>query len=110
MYPCGPAISFVACFWFFPQNEHDRRFPGSGTRPLYPGGSTGQRASAWLVLALRARKMGNWRDKKLLKGAVITWERDWELLTGWKRWLVGGRRLVTKVTETSAALVPLSGT
>ncbi len=21
-------------------------------------------------------------------GAVITWERDWELLTGWKRWLV----------------------
>jgi hypothetical protein len=19
---------------------------------------------------------------------VITWERDWELLTGWKRWLV----------------------
>lgn len=25
---------------------------------------------------------------KLLKGAVTTWERDWELLTGWKRWLV----------------------
>ncbi|HEY6313173.1 MAG TPA: alpha/beta hydrolase [Streptosporangiaceae bacterium] len=25
---------------------------------------------------------------KLLRGAVITWERDWELLTGWKRWLV----------------------
>jgi hypothetical protein len=22
------------------------------------------------------------------EGAVITWERDWELLTGWKRWLV----------------------
>jgi hypothetical protein len=28
------------------------------------------------------------RDGKLLKGAVITWERDWKLLTGWKRWLV----------------------
>ena len=21
-------------------------------------------------------------------GAVATWERDWELLTGWKRWLL----------------------
>jgi hypothetical protein len=21
-------------------------------------------------------------------GAVTTWERDWELLTGWKRWLL----------------------
>ena len=28
------------------------------------------------------------RDWKLLRSAVITWERDWELLTGWKRWLV----------------------
>ena len=28
------------------------------------------------------------RDWKLLRAAVITWERDWELLTGWKRWLV----------------------
>jgi Platelet-activating factor acetylhydrolase, isoform II len=28
------------------------------------------------------------RDWKLLRGAVTTWERDWELLTGWKRWLV----------------------
>jgi dienelactone hydrolase len=27
----------------------------------------------------------NW---KLMRSAVITWERDWELLTGWKRWLV----------------------
>jgi dienelactone hydrolase len=25
---------------------------------------------------------------KRLKGAVTTWERDWGLLTGWKRWLV----------------------
>jgi hypothetical protein len=25
---------------------------------------------------------------KRLRGAVSTWERDWELLTGWKRWLV----------------------
>jgi dienelactone hydrolase len=28
------------------------------------------------------------REWKLRRGAVITWERDWELLTGWKRWLV----------------------
>ncbi len=28
------------------------------------------------------------RDWKLQRGAVITWERDWELLTGWRRWLV----------------------
>ena len=27
------------------------------------------------------------RDRKLLAGAD-TWERDWRLLTGWKRWLV----------------------
>jgi dienelactone hydrolase len=27
-------------------------------------------------------------DGKHVKGAVLTWERDWELLTGWKRWLV----------------------
>ena len=28
------------------------------------------------------------RDWKLLRGAVSTWERDWALLTGWKRWLL----------------------
>jgi dienelactone hydrolase len=28
------------------------------------------------------------REWKLRRSAVITWERDWELLTGWKRWLV----------------------
>jgi dienelactone hydrolase len=28
------------------------------------------------------------RDWKLLRSAVITWERDWKLLTGWRRWLV----------------------
>jgi dienelactone hydrolase len=28
------------------------------------------------------------RAWKLQRSAVITWERDWELLTGWKRWLV----------------------
>jgi dienelactone hydrolase len=27
------------------------------------------------------------RERNLLSG-VMTWERDWELLTGWKRWLV----------------------
>ena len=28
------------------------------------------------------------RDWKRRRAAVITWERDWELLTGWRRWLV----------------------
>ena len=28
------------------------------------------------------------RDRKLMKGGAATWERDWKLLTGWKRWLV----------------------
>jgi dienelactone hydrolase len=28
------------------------------------------------------------RDWKVLRGAVATWERDWTLLTGWKRWLL----------------------
>jgi dienelactone hydrolase len=28
------------------------------------------------------------REWKLRRGAVVTWERDWDLLTGWKRWLV----------------------
>jgi dienelactone hydrolase len=28
------------------------------------------------------------RDWKRLRGSVSTWERDWELMTGWKRWLV----------------------
>jgi hypothetical protein len=28
------------------------------------------------------------REWKIRRGAVTTWERDWELLTGWKRWLV----------------------
>jgi hypothetical protein len=23
-----------------------------------------------------------------VKGSVLTWQRDWELMTGWKRWLV----------------------
>jgi Platelet-activating factor acetylhydrolase, isoform II len=27
-------------------------------------------------------------DGKHVKGSVLTWQRDWELLTGWKRWLV----------------------
>ena len=28
------------------------------------------------------------REWKLLRGAVSTWEHDWTLLTGWKRWLL----------------------
>ena len=27
-------------------------------------------------------------DGKHVKGSVLTWERDWVLLTGWRRWLV----------------------
>jgi len=27
-------------------------------------------------------------DGKHVKSSVITWELDWDLLTGWKRWLV----------------------
>src|ERR1700730_10933130 len=40
MYTPGPAINFLTCFWFFPQNEHARRSPEPGTRPLYLGSST----------------------------------------------------------------------
>src|SRR5262249_37908351 len=29
MYTPGPAISFLTCFWLFPQNEHLRRSPPS---------------------------------------------------------------------------------
>jgi Platelet-activating factor acetylhydrolase, isoform II len=28
------------------------------------------------------------REWKQLRGSVTTWERDWALMTGWKRWLV----------------------
>jgi predicted dienelactone hydrolase len=28
------------------------------------------------------------REWKVLAGAVMTWERDWKRMTGWKRWLV----------------------
>jgi hypothetical protein len=28
------------------------------------------------------------REWKLRRGAVVTWERDWTLLTGWRRWLL----------------------
>jgi len=37
IYALGPAISFLTCFWLFPQNEHERWFPASGTRSLYRG-------------------------------------------------------------------------
>ncbi|HEY1920062.1 MAG TPA: alpha/beta hydrolase [Streptosporangiaceae bacterium] len=36
----------------------------------------------------RAGAVTNMRDWKLLRGSVVTWEWDWEHLTGWKRWLV----------------------
>jgi len=46
MYTCGPAINFLTCFWLFPQNEHNRRLPESGTRPLYSGGRARPAGSA----------------------------------------------------------------
>jgi len=45
--------------------------PGSGGIPG-SGGTVPERTRAW----------------KLLGGPVATWERDWEHLTGWRRWLV----------------------
>src|ERR1700742_223548 len=40
MYTPGPAISFLTCFWLFPQNEHFSRSPPSPnfatTGPLSP--------------------------------------------------------------------------
>ena len=33
MYTLGPAISFLICFWCFPQNEHDNSSP-EPARPL----------------------------------------------------------------------------
>jgi hypothetical protein len=36
----------LACFWFFPQNEHDRKSRESGTYPLYPGNGTWYRQAS----------------------------------------------------------------
>src|SRR6266851_9613953 len=52
MYVPGPAISFLTCFWLFQQNEHDRRSPESGTRPLYPDSGIGQRRSSTVLSEL----------------------------------------------------------
>ena len=32
MYTPGPAMSFLTCFWLFPQNEHFSRSPPSPMR------------------------------------------------------------------------------
>jgi hypothetical protein len=45
MYAYGPAINFSTCFWLCPQNEQNRRFPESGTHPLYPGSCSRHSAS-----------------------------------------------------------------
>jgi hypothetical protein len=39
MYTPGPAISFLTCFWLFPQNEQDRSPHEPGTHSLYPDSS-----------------------------------------------------------------------
>jgi predicted dienelactone hydrolase len=58
-----------------PDHGQSRPFLFLGKQSNYTPGSGG------------AAKPGT-RDWKLRRGAVTTWERDWELLTGWKRWLV----------------------
>src|SRR5205085_5898619 len=35
MYTPGPAMSFLTCFWDFPQNEHFSRSPPSPIRATY---------------------------------------------------------------------------
>ena len=52
MYALGPAISFLTCFWLFPQNEHDRWFPVWGTRPLYLGRTGAQPSDPQSVSAV----------------------------------------------------------
>lgn len=34
MYTPGPAMSFLTCFWLFPQNEHFNRSPPSPMRAI----------------------------------------------------------------------------
>src|ERR1700746_2957176 len=53
MYTPGPAISFLTCFWLFPQKEHFSRSPpspnlaiGSASRPLSSGPRAGRSAAA----------------------------------------------------------------
>src|SRR5947209_19431244 len=37
MYTPGPAMSFLTCFWLFPQNEHFSRSPPSPMRAMVLG-------------------------------------------------------------------------
>lgn len=57
-----------------PDRGLSRPFLFLGSQSSYTPGSGGPAATP--------------RDRKPLKSAVTTWERDWELLVGWKRWLV----------------------
>src|SRR3954470_15299289 len=44
MYTPGPAISFLTCFWLFPQNEHFSRSPPS---PMRATGATPHDSGRW---------------------------------------------------------------
>src|SRR5439155_4326856 len=57
MYTPGPAMSFLTCFWLFPQNEHLSKSPPSPMRAtqqlLYPGAASGGPATSRRVLPSR---------------------------------------------------------
>src|SRR6476469_4398185 len=46
MYTPGPAISFLTCFWLFPQNEHLSRSPPSPNLATSPPPGAGASADA----------------------------------------------------------------
>jgi dienelactone hydrolase len=62
---CAPMPDDGLCRPFLFLGKQSNYTPGSGD-------TVPERTLAW----------------KLLRGPVTTWERDWEHLTGWKRWLV----------------------
>src|SRR5215470_12401988 len=61
MYTPGPAMSFLTCFWLFPQNEHFSRSPPSpmrATQHPFPRGrdETSRLRRPYLGAALKGRQ------------------------------------------------------